>query len=153
MFKLLTGRNVHEAATLNEQLVSAATKPAPPLRRLLPTASSHLATVVDRALAFTKADRWPDARAMQEAMRPALAREVQGCPTSGPPPSSLATTSGTRPCPRGAAARPAPATRAARSRSQRPKPTPLRAAGPARSSCSATYVRDQLEVNRRRWGW
>jgi serine/threonine-protein kinase len=38
LFKLLTARNVHEATTINEQLVNAATKPAPPLRSVLPGA-------------------------------------------------------------------------------------------------------------------
>jgi hypothetical protein len=72
LFKLLTGRNVHEAATLNEQLVHAATKPAPPLKSLLGEIPAQLGLVVDRALAFEKSARWPDARAMQEAMRPLM---------------------------------------------------------------------------------
>jgi serine/threonine-protein kinase len=72
LFKLLTARNVHEAATLNEQLVHAATKPAPPLRTILTGTNPELAAVVDRALAFAKDDRWPDARAMQRAVRPLL---------------------------------------------------------------------------------
>jgi serine/threonine-protein kinase len=72
LFKLLTARNVHEAATINEQLVHAATKPAPPLRTILASVSPELAAVVDKALAFAKPDRWPDARAMQRAMRPLL---------------------------------------------------------------------------------
>jgi hypothetical protein len=72
LFKLLTGRNVHEAATLNEQLVHAATRPAPPLKSLLGDIPAQLALVVDRALAFEKSARWPDARAMQQAMRPLM---------------------------------------------------------------------------------
>jgi serine/threonine-protein kinase len=75
LFKLLTARNVHEATTINEQLVNAATKPAPPLKSILTGAPSDLAAVVDRALAFAKADRWPDARSMQQAMRPLLSRQ------------------------------------------------------------------------------
>jgi hypothetical protein len=72
LFKLLTARNVHEAATINEQLVTAATKPAPPLRTILPNSPPELAAVVDKALSFAKPDRWPDARAMQRAVRPLL---------------------------------------------------------------------------------
>jgi len=72
LFKLLTARNVHEAATINEQLVNAATKPAPPLRTILASVAPELAAVVDKALSFAKSDRWPDARAMQRAMRPLL---------------------------------------------------------------------------------
>jgi serine/threonine protein kinase len=75
LFKLLTARNVHEATTINEQLVNAATKPAPPLKSILTSAPSDLAAVVDRALAFAKADRWPDARSMQQAMKPLLSRQ------------------------------------------------------------------------------
>jgi serine/threonine-protein kinase len=72
LFKLLTARNVHEASTINEQLVNAATKPAPPLRTILANAAPELAVLVDKALAFAKGDRWPDARAMQRALRPLL---------------------------------------------------------------------------------
>jgi serine/threonine-protein kinase len=72
LFRLLTARNVHEAATMNEQLVNAATKPAPPLRTILASASPELCALVDKALAFQKDARWPDARAMQEAMQPLL---------------------------------------------------------------------------------
>jgi serine/threonine protein kinase len=75
LFKLLTARNVHEATTMNEQLVNAATKPAPPLKSILPAAPADLAAVVDRALSFAKADRWPDAGSMQQAMRPLLSRQ------------------------------------------------------------------------------
>jgi hypothetical protein len=64
---------VHEASTMNEQLVNAATKPAPPLKSVLPGVPGPVALLVDRALAFQKADRWPDARTLQEAMRPLLA--------------------------------------------------------------------------------
>ena len=88
LFKLLTGRTVHEGLTSNEQLVHAATRPAPLLVTMVGDVPGQLAMVVDRALAFDKLDRWPDARAMQEAMRPLL-----GWPTAGemPPvrPTSL----------------------------------------------------------------
>jgi serine/threonine-protein kinase len=72
LFKMLTGRYVHEANTMNEQLVQAATKPAPPLLSVLPHAPHELAQVVDRALAFHKADRFAHAQEMQEAIFPLL---------------------------------------------------------------------------------
>jgi serine/threonine-protein kinase len=45
------------------------THPAPPLRQVAIGVSAHVANVVDRALAFNKAMRWPDARRMQESVR------------------------------------------------------------------------------------
>jgi serine/threonine protein kinase len=71
MFTLLTGRMVHEAATLNQILLAAMTKPAPPLRSILPDVPAPVAEVVDRALAFERDRRWPDARSMQAALREA----------------------------------------------------------------------------------
>ena len=69
MFCLLSGRQVHNGRTNNEQLLSAMTRPAPSLRSVLPGVSPSVANVVDRALAFNKVMRWPDASAMQEAVR------------------------------------------------------------------------------------
>jgi hypothetical protein len=86
LFKLLTGRNVHEVTTTqDEQVVSAATIPAPGLHSVLPTASAQLAGVVDRALAFAKADRWSDARQMQAAILPLLIGDGQSLPDVQPP--------------------------------------------------------------------
>jgi serine/threonine-protein kinase len=69
MFCLLSGRLVHQARTVNEQLLSAMTRPAPPLRSVAPDVSVLVANVVDRALSFNKAMRWPDATRMQESVR------------------------------------------------------------------------------------
>jgi serine/threonine-protein kinase len=69
LFWLLTGELVHGSGTANEQLVSAMTRPAPKLLSLLPNISPHLAAVIDRALAFEPHARFPDARAMQHAVR------------------------------------------------------------------------------------
>jgi serine/threonine-protein kinase len=71
MFKLLTGRVVHVADTVNEQLLAAMTQPAPPIGTLAPTVPIPVVEVVDKALAFTKEDRWKDARSMQRAIREA----------------------------------------------------------------------------------
>ncbi len=70
MFTLLSGRLVHEGASMNETLVRAATKPAPALASVMNGTSppESIAQVVDRALAFDKVARWDDARAMQEAI-------------------------------------------------------------------------------------
>jgi serine/threonine-protein kinase len=69
MYRLLTGNDVHSGGTMQEQLVSAMTKPAPALASVFPQASPAVAELVDRALAFDKSLRWPDAPAMQEALR------------------------------------------------------------------------------------
>jgi serine/threonine-protein kinase len=71
MFTLLTGRYVHEERTVNEQLLAGMTKPAPPLASVLADVAAPVAQVVDRALAFDRMDRWPDARSMQEAVKEA----------------------------------------------------------------------------------
>jgi serine/threonine-protein kinase len=68
MFTLLSGRYVHEADTLEELVVFAATRPARPLASVADPVPRPVARVIDRALAFEKADRWPDSRSMQEAL-------------------------------------------------------------------------------------
>jgi eukaryotic-like serine/threonine-protein kinase len=73
MFTLIAGRHVHLAQNLNGLLVAHSVKPAPPLASVAPGVPPEVAAIVDRALAFEKADRWPDARAMQAAIRGAAA--------------------------------------------------------------------------------
>jgi serine/threonine-protein kinase len=73
IFNLLTGRAVHDTDSVGEQLVMAATVPAPPLVSVLPQIDPLVADVVDRALAFDKARRWPDVASMQGALKRALA--------------------------------------------------------------------------------
>jgi serine/threonine-protein kinase len=72
-FTLLAGRTVHEGRTPHEHLLTAATKPAPPLASVLAGAHPKVCETIDKALAFQKDDRWPDARAMQEAVAEAYA--------------------------------------------------------------------------------
>src|SRR5439155_16966585 len=92
LFACLTGSHVHEAETSNEALLRAMTTPAPALRSVLPEVDPKVAAVVDKALAFEPDDRWPDARAMQAAVRDALGsvdptRSLPGAllgPSSGP---------------------------------------------------------------------
>jgi serine/threonine protein kinase len=73
MFTLLTGRAVHEAATPHEQLILAATKQAPSLLDFLENVPDPVRSVVDRALAFNKVARWPDAKSMKQAVEVAYA--------------------------------------------------------------------------------
>ncbi|MFO0587945.1 MAG: serine/threonine-protein kinase [Polyangiaceae bacterium] len=69
MFRLLTGRTVHQAESINRVLFAAMTTPAPPIARVLPSIPGPLAGLVDRALAFEPKDRWPDARSMRAMLQ------------------------------------------------------------------------------------
>jgi serine/threonine-protein kinase len=80
---------VHEAPTVNEQLLAAMTQPAPPLKSVVPGVSVEVAAIVDRALAFDKANRWPNARSMQDAVGRAYQTST-GKPVDHAPPVSVA---------------------------------------------------------------
>jgi serine/threonine-protein kinase len=73
MFTLLTGEFVHPATTVNEALVLAVTQPARSIGSLRPELPSALISFVDRALAYDKGQRWPDAASMQAGLREAYA--------------------------------------------------------------------------------
>lgn len=69
LFEMLTACTVHfQADNVMQQLRNAATKPAPKLRAVHDGVSQALANVVDRALAFDKANRFQDATEMQRAL-------------------------------------------------------------------------------------
>jgi eukaryotic-like serine/threonine-protein kinase len=68
MFTLLTGQPVHDAKTPHEQLILAATKPARSLLDVDENLPDGVRSVVDRALAFNKVARWPDAKSMRDAV-------------------------------------------------------------------------------------
>ncbi len=85
MYCMLSGRVVHEGRTTNEVLLAAMTKPAPQLLVTQPSVPEPVGAIVDRALMFDKAQRWPDARAMQDAIRRAYHR-IHGAPISTQPP-------------------------------------------------------------------
>jgi serine/threonine-protein kinase len=67
LFSLASGRGVHEAATAQETLIWAATKPAPSFASVMSSAPPELVAVIDRALAFEQGQRWPTAGQMREA--------------------------------------------------------------------------------------
>jgi serine/threonine protein kinase len=71
MFRLLSGRGVHDGPTADEELTNARARPAPSLFTVAPEVSEEIARVVDCALAFSKDLRWSDARRMQAAVRQA----------------------------------------------------------------------------------
>jgi serine/threonine-protein kinase len=87
LLNLLTGVLLHRGETAAEVLVSAATKPAPPVQTIDPSVPEPLALVLDRALKFDREERWPDAKSMQAALREAcgfgdLSRLIQALEAS-----------------------------------------------------------------------
>lgn len=73
MFTMTTGRFVHEADTLNQLLLKAMTQPSPLIRTVLPGLPADVADPIDKALAFDPNERFPNARAMQAAVRRSIA--------------------------------------------------------------------------------
>ena len=69
MFRILAKRRIHEADGEAQLLVKMSTEAAPPLRSVAPEVDEQLAMVVDRALAFDRARRYPSALAMQGDVR------------------------------------------------------------------------------------
>ena len=93
MFTLLSGHFVREAGTVNEELALAITAPAVSVATAAPDLPRPVVELVDRALAYEKADRWPDARAMQIAVRLAyhavLGEEVEDAVAGGQAPRAV----------------------------------------------------------------
>lgn len=84
LFTLLSGHEVHEAETPQLTLVLAATRRARSLRKVAPRVPAQIAKVVDRALDFEPPRRFPDAHAMQAALRQAYG-EAFGLPLVASP--------------------------------------------------------------------
>ncbi|MBV9949153.1 MAG: serine/threonine protein kinase, partial [Myxococcales bacterium] len=71
MFSLLAGRAPRTEETVPELLAAAITSPLPPLDTAVPGVPSAIAAIVDRAVRMDPEERWPNARAMQAAVREA----------------------------------------------------------------------------------
>jgi serine/threonine protein kinase len=69
MFRLLAGRYLHEAGSAFELLLKMGRDPAPSLRSVAPDIPEQVAMVVDRAIAFDRDQRYPDARSMLADVR------------------------------------------------------------------------------------
>lgn len=69
LFRALTGRPVHTAKTPMDRMLQAMSEPAPSLASVTANAPPDLVELVDKALAFHKEARWPDAGSMQQALR------------------------------------------------------------------------------------
>ena len=96
LYQVLTGQYVHPADTPSEALVRAMTARVPPMRELLPYAPASVVALLDRALAFERENRFPDARAFAVSVREALAEVVSELSAvrklTSVPPVSLSTT-------------------------------------------------------------
>lgn len=73
MFRLLTGRRIHDGEGATEILVKMATLPAPKVRSLAPTVSPPIAAIIDRALQFERDARYANAAEMRNDVRAARA--------------------------------------------------------------------------------
>ena len=71
MFKALTGEFVHAGSTMNERLIKAMTERARPIREVSDAVPELVGEIVDRALSYEKANRFPDAPSMQQAVQDA----------------------------------------------------------------------------------
>jgi eukaryotic-like serine/threonine-protein kinase len=85
MFLLLSGQPCHAGDSPAEMLALAANFAVRSITTLEPRLPTKLSYAIDRALAFKKSERWPDARSMQSALR-----LVPGRPRKEPMRRSLA---------------------------------------------------------------
>jgi serine/threonine-protein kinase len=69
MYLLLSGTPVREHGNVTEQLLGAMTRPVRSLSDVTTALPRSVVAVVDRALAFEREDRFPDARSMRLALR------------------------------------------------------------------------------------
>jgi eukaryotic-like serine/threonine-protein kinase len=80
LFTLASGHYVHEAETVEEMLIHSGSRPARSLGAVTSEVPAAVVAVIDRALAFDRELRWPDARAMAAA----LDRAFRGAASSPP---------------------------------------------------------------------
>ena len=89
LFTALTGQHVHEGATAMDRMISAASIPVRSLGAVLPDAHPALVQLVDRALAFERDHRWPNATTMQGAVHNARVHIVSTASEPPPPPAPV----------------------------------------------------------------
>jgi serine/threonine protein kinase len=65
MFRALSGRPLHDGLRDAALVIASATRPPPPLASVAPAVPPHVCAVVDRALAFERAQRYADAATMR----------------------------------------------------------------------------------------
>jgi serine/threonine-protein kinase len=82
LFTLLAGEYVHLARDPHKRLLLAATKPARSLAEAAPWVPRDVIAVIDRALAFDREARWPDALSMRRALRSTATLVAEPAPDS-----------------------------------------------------------------------
>lgn len=83
IFTSLSGRRLNEAQTENEAILLAASKPAPSIATVMPELSVEAVAFVDKALAYDRAQRFPDAQTMRRELGALLAASAAGVLASG----------------------------------------------------------------------
>jgi len=78
LFTLISGEPVHAGESAAEMLVAAANFPPRSLSTVMNGLNPRLVQLVDKAVAFEKADRWPNARSMQFALRSVSGKQAAG---------------------------------------------------------------------------
>jgi len=74
LFRILSGRRIHQVEGDAALLMAMASKPAPPLTSVAPDVPPEVCAIVDLALAFSREARYPDARTMQLDVQAARAK-------------------------------------------------------------------------------
>ncbi len=69
LFRLVTGRKVHEAQNVIELVAKMAKTPAPPIRSVRADVPPNVAAIIDRALKFRREERYDGAAAMRAEVR------------------------------------------------------------------------------------
>jgi serine/threonine-protein kinase len=93
MFRMLAGKTPHAASSDVELMMKVLTDPAPRIASVMKEVRQDVAKIVDRALAFDRDARFPDARAMQTEVRAARAsKDAPMAEPIAPPPGSEAPT-------------------------------------------------------------
>ena len=90
MFRVLTGRAIHEAKSATERLFQAMKERAPSLGIVAPHMPTWVVGVVDKALAFDKKDRWETADEMRKAVRETFAQLKEHAQRVKPAPGAAA---------------------------------------------------------------
>jgi serine/threonine-protein kinase len=136
MFTTLTGQFVHQGETATEILVAAAVNRARPLKSVMPDVPESVAALIDRALAFEQASRWPDARSFQVM----TAAAMRGAKAEASPPTSLFFSGGTQVLSAPAPALPPPSGNAAPASSPHSSQSAPRAASSPSHAISSSGV-------------
>ena len=88
-FRLLTSRRIHEEENIVMLVARMATEPAPAIRSVAPDVSPGIAAIIDKALAFERADRYQTAAEMRADVQALRTASVAPVPAELPTDPSL----------------------------------------------------------------